>query len=133
MQAAYIRKILEEAGYTEENDIKVSIIDGIQGDEKDIVIYSFVLTSLDQKKRYVSLAGEGGEINKEIAAGRVNVAFSRARMQVHCVLSMPIEKFPKGIWIDKFLKYVDKHGMVNFPVSPQPFDSFFEEEFYYLA
>jgi len=133
LQAAYIRKILEEAGYTEENDIKVSIIDGIQGDEKDIVIYSCVLTSSDQKKRYVSLAGEGGEINKEIAAGRVNVAFSRARMQVHCVLSMPIEKFPEGIWIDKFLKYVDKHGMVNFPVSPQPFDSFFEEEFYYLA
>jgi superfamily I DNA and/or RNA helicase len=133
LQAAYIRKILEEAGYTEENDIKVSIIDGIQGDEKDIVIYSFVLTSPDQKKRYISLAGEGGEINKEIAAGRVNVAFSRARMQVHCVISMPVEKFPGGIWIDKFLKYVDKHGIVNSPVNPQPFDSYFEEEFYYLA
>jgi very-short-patch-repair endonuclease len=134
LQATHIRKILEEAGYTDDNGVKVSVIEGIQGDEKDIVIYSFVITSPDQKKRYISLAGEGGEINKDITAGRVNVAFSRAKMQVHCVTSLPLEKFPEGIWIDRFLKYVAKHGEIHtHSKEPNPFDSHFEEDFYYFA
>lgn len=133
-QAAYIRKLLEDAGYTEEEDVKVSVVEGIQGDEKDIVIYSFVISAPDQKNRYISLTGEGGEINKDIAAGRVNVAFSRARQQVHCVTSMPVERFPEGIWIDKFLKHVEKHGEIDFYATElKPFDSYFEEEFYHIA
>lgn len=133
-QASLIRKMLEDAGYTEENhDIKIGIIEGIQGDEKDIIIYSFVISSPDQKNRYTSLAGEGGEVNKDIAAGRVNVAFSRAKLQVHCVVSMPIDKFPEGIWIKKYLGYASKNGDINISTDLKPFDSYFEEEFYYLA
>lgn len=133
-QAAYIRKILEAAGYTEDEDVKVSVVEGIQGDEKDVVIYSFVISAADQKNRYISLTGEGGEINKDIAAGRVNVAFSRARQQVHCVTSMPVDRFPEGIWIDKFLKHVEKHGEIDFYATAlKPFDSYFEEEFYHIA
>ena len=37
----------------------------------------------------------------------MNVAFSRARQQIHCVTSLPIAKWPDGIWIKKFLEYVE--------------------------
>ena len=88
-----------------DDTIKVSIIDGIQGDERDIVIYSFVIKDSDGKKRYVALTGEGGEIRKDIAAGRVNVAFSRARAQVHVVTSLAPKLWPEGIWIKRYLEY----------------------------
>ena len=41
---------------------------------KDIVIYSFVLTSLDLEKTLCFTSYGGRRTNKEIAAGRVNVA-----------------------------------------------------------
>ena len=129
-QAELLRKAIKD------EEIKVSIIDGIQGDERDIVIYSFVIKDPSDKKRYISLTGEGGEIKKDIAAGRVNVAFSRARLQVHCVTSIAPELWPDGIWIKKYLEYVDKHGTVSrrHNKSSQKFDSYFEEEVYnYLA
>ncbi len=66
-QAELIRKAIED------DEIKVSIIDGIQGDERDIIIYSFVIKDPNDKRRYVALTGEGGEIRKDIAAGRVNI------------------------------------------------------------
>jgi very-short-patch-repair endonuclease len=123
-QAELIRNTIKD------EDIKVSIIDGIQGDERDIVIYSFVIKDPSDKRRYVALTGEGGEIRKDIAAGRVNVAFSRARLQVHCVTSMPTELWPEGIWIKKYLEYVDKNGVVSrrHSKADQQFDSHFEEQ-----
>lgn len=130
-QATYLRELLEKAGFEDKDDVKVSIIDGIQGDEKDIIIYSFVITSPEQKNRYISLTSEGGEVNKDLAAGRVNVAFSRARLQVHCFVSMSVSDFPEGIWIKRFLQYVEKHGIITFfDTDLKPFESKFEEEFY---
>lgn len=129
-QAEEIRNSIKD------EDIKVAIIDGIQGDERDIVIYSFVIKDPSDKRRYVSRTGEGGEINKDIAAGRVNVAFSRARLQVHCVTSLSTELWPDGIWIKKYLEYVDKNGVLSrrHSKSEQRFDSKFEEQvFNYLA
>jgi very-short-patch-repair endonuclease len=129
-QAEEIRNVIKD------EDIKVAIIDGIQGDERDIVIYSFVIKDPSDKRRYVSRTGEGGEINKDIAAGRVNVAFSRARLQVHCVTSLPTELWPDGIWIKKYLEYVDKNGVLSrrHNKSEQRFDSNFEEQvFNYLS
>jgi superfamily I DNA and/or RNA helicase/very-short-patch-repair endonuclease len=116
---------------TDEN-IKVSIIDGIQGDERDIVIYSFVIKDPSDKRRYVALTGEGGEIRRDIAAGRVNVAFSRARLQVHTVTSLAPELWPDGIWIKKYLEYIDKCGVVSrrHRKSAQHFDSDFEDQVY---
>jgi len=132
-QADYLRDIFERAGYKEEKDnYKIGIIEGIQGDEKDIIIYSFVIWRPDQKNRYIPLAGEGGDImGAVINKGRVNVAFSRARLQTHCFVSMPIEEIPNGIWIKKYLEYVRDNGKIDF-VSERlkPFDSKFEEEFY---
>ncbi len=131
-QADLLRQVFESAGYKEdENNFKISIIEGIQGDEKDIVIYSFVIRSPAQKKRYLPLTGEGGDIRGDINRGRVNVAFSRAKLQVHCFISMPVSEIPEGIWIKKYLEYVDKHGEIDFYATElRPFDSYFEEEFY---
>jgi len=131
-QATEIRKVFTEAGLKEENDnYKVSIIEGIQGDEKDIIIYSFVIRNADQKKRYNPLTGEGGDIRADINKGRVNVAFSRAKMQVHCFVSMPLSDVPERIWIKKYLEYAKENGEVAFDsLNLKPFDSYFEEDFY---
>ncbi|MBL8014474.1 MAG: hypothetical protein JNN05_11565 [Candidatus Omnitrophica bacterium] len=131
-QAAYLRGIFEKEGFKEEEDnYKISIIEGIQGDEKDIVIYSFVLRSPEQVRQYYPLTGEGGDIRGDINRGRVNVAFSRARQQVHCFLSMPVDDLPDKIWLKKYAAYVKEHGEVNaLQVALKPFDSHFEQEFY---
>lgn len=131
-QAAYIRELFEKEGFKEEEDnYKVSIIEGIQGDEKDIVIYSFVIRTPDQKKKYVPLTGEGGDINADINKGRVNVAFSRAKLQVHCFTSISSHEMPDRIWIKKYLEYAEENGEVAFNSTElKPFDSYFEEDFY---
>ena len=125
-QAFLLREVIDDP------EVKISIIEGIQGDEKDIVIYSFVISDPSQKKRYVYLSSEGGDINKDISAGRVNVAFSRAKIQAHCVTSLPVDRWPEGIWIKKYLEYVQSNGEIDFfSVELKDFDSNFEEEFYY--
>jgi very-short-patch-repair endonuclease len=130
-QAAYIRQLFALQGYKEEKDnYKVSIIEGIQGDEKDIILYSFVIRTPDQRNKYIPLTGEGGDIRGDINRGRVNVAFSRARLQVHCFISLPIEQVPERIWIKRYLKYAEDNGEVNFYSNDlKPFDSNFEKEF----
>ena len=126
-QAYLLRELIDD------ESIKVSIIEGVQGDERDIIIFSFVIASPDQKKRYLPLTGEGGDIAKGLNEGRVNVAFSRARQQVHCVTSLPVEEWPDGIWIKRYLKYVRENGKISFyDQDLKPFDSYFEEEFYYF-
>lgn len=133
-QASYLRELFEKEGFKEESDnYKISIIEGIQGDEKDIVIYSFVIRSAAQKNRYTPLTGESGDIRAEINKGRVNVAFSRAKLQVHCFISMPVNEIPDKIWIKKYLEYVQENGEVNFDSTGlKPFDSYFEEDFFNL-
>lgn len=129
-----MRKIFEEAGFKEERDnYRIATVEGIQGDEKDIVIYSFVLRDPKiGKQRYLPLTGEGGDIRGEINAGRVNVAFSRARLQVHCFLSLNIEEIPSGIWIKKYLEYAQKNGEISRDLDKKisPFESKFEKEVY---
>ncbi len=131
-QASCIRDLFESEGLKEEDDnYVVSIIDGIQGDEKDIIIYSFVIKKPEQKRMYQPLTGEGGDVQRDINMGRVNVAFSRARLQVHCFTSIPVDEFPENIWIKKFLQYAGENGEIDFySTDLKPFDSYFEEEFY---
>ncbi|MEK7646499.1 MAG: AAA domain-containing protein [Patescibacteria group bacterium] len=132
-QAELIRKVFEDNRIKESDKLKIAVIEGIQGDEKDIVIYSFVIRDAAQKRQYRPLTGETGDMQADINAGRVNVAFSRAKLQVHCIISMPIEKIPSGIWIKKYLEYVRDNGEVSASrLTLQKFDSYFEEEFYHL-
>lgn len=131
-QASYIRQLFEAEGLNEEeNNYKVSIIEGIQGDEKDIIIYSFVIRTAAQKNKYVPLTGEGGDIRADINKGRVNVAFSRAKLQVRCFVSISPQEMPEKIWLKKYLEYALKNGEVSFnSIKLNPFDSYFEEDFY---
>lgn len=132
-QANLIRKKVDEVfGFG--HDIKISIIEGIQGDERDIVIYSLVIRDPSQKRQYGPLTGEGGEIRPELAAGRINVAFSRAKKQVHCISCLGYKEWPSGIWIDKYLAYIEENGEVeSAKLELRPFGSYFEKEFYDLA
>lgn len=124
-QAELLRRVITD------DTIKISVIEGIQGDERDIVIYSFVIKSPQEKSRYIALTGESGEIRKEVNEGRVNVAFSRARLQVHTVTSIAPNLWPDGIWIKRYLEYVEEHGRVNrLTKTEQHFDSKFEENVY---
>lgn len=124
-QTELLRRVIPD------EDVKISTIEGIQGDERDIVIYSFVITSPNDKRRYIALTGESGEILKEINEGRVNVAFSRAKLQVHAVTSLAPNLWPDGIWIKRYLEYIEKHGRVKrLAKTEQCFDSHFEEEVY---
>ncbi|TRZ77221.1 DUF559 domain-containing protein [bacterium] len=133
-QATYIRELFEQEELKEEDDnYKVSIIEGIQGDEKDIIIYSFVIRTPEQKNKYVPLTGEGGDIRADINKGRVNVAFSRAKLQVHCFVSVSPQKMPEKIWLKKYLRYVQENGEIDFySTDLKPFDSYFEEDFFNL-
>jgi len=119
--------------HIEDSEIKISSIEGIQGDERDIIIYSLVITDPNEKNRYLPLTGEGGDIRAPINAGRVNVAFSRARLQVHVISSLEKDSWPDGIWIKKYLEYAEENGKINFfSQELKPFDSYFEEEVYYF-
>lgn len=134
-QAIYIRKLFEEAGLKEaEDNYKICNIEGVQGDEKDIIIYSFVIRKPDQKNKYTPLTGEGGDIKGDVNMGRVNVAFSRAREQVHCFISLPVADVPDRIWIKKYLEYVEENGIIKHNATElSPFDSHFEKSFYDLV
>jgi very-short-patch-repair endonuclease len=86
--------------------------------------------------RYVALSGEGGEVRREANEGRINVAFSRAKLQVHAVTSLQPYLWPEGIWIKRYLEYIDKHGVLSAQHSAeeQQFDSKFEKDvFEYLS
>jgi very-short-patch-repair endonuclease len=129
-QAALIRETFEKAGFKEDGDrLKISIVEGIQGDEKDVIIYSLVISRPEEKNRYVPLTGEGGDLRAAINAGRVNVAFSRARQQTHCFTTLPAERFPRGIWIREYLDQALAGGTVpGSEGGKRPFESGFEEE-----
>lgn len=44
---------------------------------------------------------------------------------------MPIKRIPEGIWIKKYLEYIEKNGEIDFySTELKPFDSYFEEDFY---
>ena len=81
------------------------------------------------------MTGEGGEIRKGANEGRVNVAFSRARQQAHCVTCIPPTSWPDGVWIKKYLEYVEGNGFIQRQSKKDlHFDSHFEEEvFDYLT
>ncbi len=132
-QADLIRKKIENT-FGIDHNIKIGIIDGIQGEERDIVIFSLVIHDPSQKMQYVALTGEGGDIRPEIVRGRINVAFSRARLQVHCFTSLDYREWPEKIWLDKFLCYIETNGVVESTKKElRSFDSNFEKEFYDLA
>jgi len=83
-----------------EHEIITSTVDGFQGDERDVILYSF---------RYAPNSKPGTihvlQREDEHSLGRLNVAFSRAKRRVVCFISMPKDNFPKGL-IKEYLDHV---------------------------
>jgi very-short-patch-repair endonuclease len=97
-QATLLQSLVYEAfadrpGLIERHRIAVSTVDGFQGDERDVILYSF---------RYASNSKPGSitavqRSSDEHSLGRLNVAFSRARRKAVCFTSVPVQHFPQGL------------------------------------
>jgi very-short-patch-repair endonuclease len=83
------------------HEITVSTVDGFQGDEKDVILYSFRYASNSKPGSITAIQKQTDEHD----LGRLNVAFSRARRMVVCFTSVPVEHFPRGLVRD-YLEYV---------------------------
>lgn len=99
-QATLLHNLLHEAfahdpGRLREHRLIASTADGFQGDERDIILYSF---------RYGPSTSPGSIRAIELERERLNVAFSRARRKVVCFISRPVEAFPRGL-IQDFLQH----------------------------
>jgi very-short-patch-repair endonuclease len=92
---------LEEAEYFyEELRLKVMTFDGSQGEERDYIFYSMVVTPLKDNLNSIfikSLANRDLEEDASMRVARLNVGFSRAKECMHFVLSKPIMEYTDEI------------------------------------
>jgi len=91
-QANFLRKMIYDDDFIRERIEKHSLVadtvDGFQGDEKDVILYSFRYAPNSTPHIFTF----------------ANVGFTRARKQIFCFLSRPVDKFPAGL-IKEFLQY----------------------------
>jgi superfamily I DNA and/or RNA helicase/very-short-patch-repair endonuclease len=99
--------LVEEIGNMPERDffvdnfkLKIMTFDTCQGEERDIIFYSMVVTEESDKLWGIfikDLANVNIEEDGQIKAQRLNVGFSRGKEQIHFVLSKPLDKFTGSI------------------------------------
>jgi len=97
-QATFLQNLVYEAfagrpDLIQRHEITVSTVDGFQGDERDVILYSFRYASNSKPGSITAIQKQTDEHD----LGRLNVAFSRARRKVICFTSVPVEHFPKGL------------------------------------
>jgi very-short-patch-repair endonuclease len=73
----------------EKHRLICSTVDGFQGDERDVILYSWRFTASSSPNIFAFTGGASGQ-------QRVNVALTRARHQAIHFISAPIERFPIG-------------------------------------
>ncbi|MGO9019188.1 MAG: AAA domain-containing protein [Syntrophobacteraceae bacterium] len=105
-QATLLQNLVYEAfadqpDLIQRHSITVSTVDGFQGDERDIILYSFRYAS-NSKPSSINAVQRTSD---EHSVGRLNVAFTRAKRKVICFTSTPVEHFPRGLVRD-YLEYV---------------------------
>ena len=71
----------------EQRRLICSTVDGFQGDERDVILYSWRYTAGDHGSVFAFTNGGPGE-------QRINVALTRAKHQAIHFVSTPVEKFP---------------------------------------
>lgn len=131
----------------EDESIFVKNLEGVQGDERDIIIFS-IAYSKDKNGR---IGSSLGELQRQYGENRLNVAISRAKKKTYIVKSFMGDELtinednigPK--YFKKYLQYVDAlnnddkdkadiilNSLVDTPMSniEKRFDSGFEEEVY---
>jgi len=93
-----------------------STVDGFQGDERDVILYSFRYAPNSSPNIFTIQRDDR----------RINVAFSRPRKKVICYISHALDRFPRGL-VRSYLEYVRNPAIETSP-GLKPFDSPFEEE-----
>lgn len=83
-QQSLIQELLEEQNVLDKNDLFVKNIENVQGDERDIIIFSTAY-GYDKKGK---LNAQFGSLNQVGGEYRLNVAISRARKKVMIVTSL---------------------------------------------
>jgi very-short-patch-repair endonuclease len=131
----------------EDESIFVKNLEGVQGDERDIIIFS-IAYSKDGNGR---IGSNLGEIQRQYGENRLNVAISRAKRKIYIVKSfmgddLTINEDNLGpTYFKKYLQYVDAlnkgdnskvevllNSLVDTPLQKEEirFDSGFEQEVY---
>ena len=91
-QIEYLETLIERrigADVREARRLICSTVDGFQGDERDVILYSWRYAESDHPSVFAFTNGGSGE-------QRINVALTRARHQAVHFVSVPIEQFPVG-------------------------------------
>lgn len=126
-QADYLQRLIAER-LLEEPELRIflqnrpepllaSTVDGFQGDERDVIFFSF---------RYASNSHPGSIYAIQNDWRRINVAVTRARKKVIAYISRPVDEFPPGLVRD-FLAYMQDPS-VGAESGVKPFDSPFEQD-----
>jgi very-short-patch-repair endonuclease len=105
-QATLLQNLVYEAfagrpDLIQRHEITVSTVDGFQGDQKDVILYSFRYASNSKPGIITAIQRQ----TDKHCLGRLNVAFSRAERKMICFTSVPVEHFPRGLVRD-YLEYV---------------------------
>lgn len=123
-QASLIRKMMYDDDFIRErikkHKLVADTVDGFQGDEKDVILYSFRYAPNSSPHIFTFTRGEDGW-------RRANVGFTRARKQIFCFTSRPVEKFPAGL-IKEFLQYAQ--SSTKEIINEGLFGSDFEKDMY---
>jgi len=91
-QVEYLESLIESRVSVEQRErhrLICSTVDGFQGDERDVILYSWRFTAVDHPAVFAFTNGGGGE-------QRINVALTRSRHQAVHFISVPVEKFPRS-------------------------------------
>ncbi len=95
-----INKLPEKEYFFGKLNLKIMTFDTCQGEERDIIFYSMVATRADDKLWGVFIK-DLNEVDLEedgqIKAQRLNVGFSRAKEQIHLVMSKNIDEYKGSI------------------------------------
>jgi len=119
------------------NKLSIWFVGDVQGEERDVVYYSFVqdkkLGNADLKTIYPVVGGIADNIRK-LKKQRLNVGFSRAKEQMVFVHSMPIEDYSDTVLGEalKFYKQTLDTAVDNYVEDERNFGSPAEKNLYML-
>ncbi|MGH2568827.1 MAG: AAA domain-containing protein, partial [Bacteroidota bacterium] len=111
-----------DASTREKIRLIVETADGFQGDERDVILYSFRYAPNSSRSLFTFMSTKDGE-------KRLNVALTRARNQIFCFISVPPNEFPQS-QIKNFLRYIQDPSTLK--PETEPWDSEFEKEVHSL-
>ena len=101
-QVEYLEQEIERAvplAQRQRHRLICSTVDGFQGDERDVILYSWRYSETDHPAVFAFTNGGAGE-------QRTNVALTRARHQAIHFISVPVEQFPaSAVNVSAYLRH----------------------------